>query len=440
MDASLNSVGMARDEALSALERVRHGDQVSEAIQRGATLMDRDRALMTTLVYGVLRHQRYLDAWMKPYLKGPLDPLVRDILRMALFQLQFLDRVPDYAAVNAAVEQTRARAPRAAAMVNAILRRGQAAGPGSLSLGEQYSHPEWLVTRWQERYGPKLESILAADNQVPPLTLRVDLSRVSREAILAHLAELGRDAVPSPYLPEAIRVAGSVWLESFRPFQDGLVTVQDESGMLVAWVLDAKSGDQVLDMAAGLGGKALHVLEKCADVRLTCLDVSRPRLKRLEENLARVHRSQEVTIREQDAVKFAGSHQGLYDRIILDAPCSGLGVLRRRVDARWKKEVRDLPRFHAEQVELLDAAYKAVRYGGVIVYSTCSTEPEETSAVLQEVLARHPDLACEDVRPWLPHPELNNFVQSGALVLAPGDLGMDGFYIARLRVGKESER
>lgn len=440
MDASLNSVGRARDEALKALERVRLGDQVSEAIHKGATLADRDRALMTTLVYGVIRHQRYLDAWMKPYLKGPIQPLVRDILRLAFFQLKFLDRVPDYAAVNAAVEQARMRAPRAAAMVNAILRRGQAGGAGSLSLGEQYSHPEWLVARWQERYGPKLETILERDNQVPPLTLRVDVSRVSRDTILAHLAELGIDAVPSPYLPEAIRVSGSVWLESFRPFQEGLVTVQDESGMLVSWVLDAKAGDQILDMAAGLGGKALHVLETCAEVQLTCLDVSTPRLKRLEENLARVHRTEQVTIREQDAVKFARTHPGSFDRIILDAPCSGLGVLRRRVDARWKKEIQDLPRFHAGQVALLDAAYQAVRYGGVIVYSTCSTEPEETTAVVHEVMARHPDLASDDVRPWLPHPELKNFVQRGSLVLAPGDLGMDGFYIARLRVGKETER
>ncbi|NMP22404.1 16S rRNA (cytosine(967)-C(5))-methyltransferase RsmB [Sulfobacillus harzensis] len=439
MDASVSRAGLARDEALKALARIRQGYPVSDAIQQAKGLPARDRALMATLVYGVLRHLRYLDAWMKPFVRGDLEPEVQDILRMAFYQMGFLDRVPDYAAVNAAVEQTRARAPRAVGMVNAILRRGQSKKPEQLSLGERYSHPDWIVERWQARYGPRLESILEANNAVPPLTLRVDLDRTSRAEVLEELGNLGIDAEPSPYLPEAIRVRGSLWLEDFEPFRRGWVTVQDESGMLVAWVLDAQPGDEVLDMAAGLGGKALHVLERSGGaVRLTCLDISRPRLRRLEENLSRTGRGDQAAIKEANAVQFGNSHQGSFERIILDAPCSGLGVLRRRVDARWKKQANDLPAFHETQVELLDAAWRACRAGGVIVYSTCSTEPEETEAVVDEVLARRPDLRREDVTPYLPHPDLASFVKNGALSLTPGDLGMDGFYIARLRVKKEA--
>ena len=436
MGTQLTSVGIAREEALKALARVRRGAPVSDAIQAGRRVSPQDRALMTQLVYGVLRHQRYLDAWMKPYLRTPLDPDVANILRLAFFQLGFLDRVPAYAVVNAAVEQTKAHQPRAANLVNAILRRGAAHPPEGLSLGEQYSHPDWLVERWRKRYGVRVEDILKADNQVPPLTFRVNLSRTSRAAVLEQLAEMGIQADPSPYLPEAIRVSGAVWLEDLPAFREGLVTVQDESGMLVAWVLDPQPGQLVCDMAAGLGGKAIHALERASDtVRLTALDISEARLARLKENLARTRYQDSVRIVHSPAERYAAQHSGEFDRVILDAPCSGLGVLRRRVDARWKKTEADFSDLAAEQRSLLESAWTLVKRGGIIVYSTCSTEPEETEAVLRGILDRHPDMVKEDVSPYLPHEALGALVEDKALVLAPGDLGMDGFYIARIRVG-----
>lgn len=393
-----------------------------------------DRALTTQLVYGVMRQQRYLDAWIDRFAQGKLESVVRDILRMSFFQLQFLDRIPDYAAVNAAVEETKRTSPKAARLVNAVLRRGmgQAPNPQSLSLGERYSHPDWLVERWASRYGERLEAVLQRDNEVPALMLRVDLQRTTREQVLQELAEMGIVAQASPYLPEAVRATGALWLEDVPSFQEGLVTVQDESGMLVNWVLDAQPGDTVVDMAVGVGGKAIHALERTAGkIRLTGLDISRARLQQFRDNLARTGYTDGVSIVGQAAERFAPGHAGQFDRVILDAPCSGLGVLRRRVDARWSKSVKELKTLSARQEDMLKAAAGLAKPDGVIVYSTCSTEPEETLMVLER--ADSFGIEVEDLTPYLPHRAITAFVHQGVLILAPGDLGMDGFFIARLR-------
>ncbi|MDA8206690.1 MAG: 16S rRNA (cytosine(967)-C(5))-methyltransferase RsmB [Thermaerobacter sp.] len=437
MPSTVTAAGVARDQALAALRRVRRGTPVSEAIAAAETMKSADRALTAQLVYGVLRHRRYLDAWMRPFQRGRLSPDIRDILRLALFQMGWLDRVPAYAAVHAAVEQAKVVQPRAAGLVNAVLRRAQSRppDPDHLSLGERFSHPDWLVERWRARYGPRLVSILEADNRVPPLMLRVNLSRTTRNAVLEELANLGVAAEPSAYLPEAVRVQGSLWLEDLPAFRRGLATVQDESGMLVGWILDPKPGDRIIDMAAGVGGKALHVLERTdGAVRLTGLDVSKPRLALFSENLKRTGYHDRVELAHSAAEGYAAQHRSTYDRIILDAPCSGLGVLRRRVDGRWSKAPDDLRALSARQQELLRAAAELAKpSGGVIVYSTCSAEPEETIEVLERVGPDRLGLVREDVTPFLPHAALRDFVTDGMLTLAPGDLGMDGFFIARLR-------
>lgn len=437
MAPDMTRIGPAREEALQALRRTQRGLSVSDAIQAARPLEASDRALMAQLVYGVLRHRRYLDAWVRPWLRGPLDEVVADILRIGLFQLEFLDRVPSYAAVNAAVEQAKVHKPRAANLVNALLRRAQRERPQGLTLGERYSHPDWLVERWRTRYGDKLETVLAADNEVPPLTVRVNLAATSREAVMDEIRRTGADAQPSPYLPEAVRVSGSIWLEDLEAFQRGWITVQDESGMLVAWILDPMPGDHILDMAAGLGGKALHALEKAPGSLLTALDISAKRLQLLDENLTRTHLGPRVQTVAGPAEDFAAEHPHRFERVILDAPCSGLGVLRRRVDARWTK--RDtFEEMAARQRRLLEAALQTAAPGGVVVYSTCSTEPEETQAVLEGVLKERRDWRRRDVRAFLPHPALAERVEEGCLVLAPGDFGMDGFFIARLEQGGQA--
>ena len=428
--------GQARDGALKALLRIRNGAHVSEALAMELFFGGPDRALATQLVYGVLRQQRYLDAWIGQWRQGRLDPIVREILRVAFFQMEFLDRVPAYAAVHAAVEQAKSRVPGAAGLVNAVLRRGQGKPPlkESLSLGERYSHPDWIVERWARRYGKNLEAVLQADNEVPPLMLRVNLARASRDQVLAQMREAGISAEPSAYLPEAIRVDGALWLEDLAPFKEGLLTVQDESGMLVNWALDAKAGESIIDLAIGVGGKAIHAMERAqGETRLVGLDVSEHRLKLCRDNLARTGFSRKAALVHTSAQEFAPAHEREFDRVILDAPCSGLGVLRRRVDARWRKQAESFGVLCTRQLALVEAARRVVKPGGVIVYSTCSTEPEETRQVARAALKTWPDLFLEDVRPFLPHPTLGTYVKDGCLELAPGDLDMDGFFIVRMR-------
>ncbi len=438
MREGMTGAGPSRSEALKVLERVRQGAGVGDALaQRTAEnpLSAADRALMTQIVHGVLRNQRYLDAWLEPFLRGELEPQVRDILRIALFQIGFLDRVPAYAVVNAAVEQTKSAAPRATGMVNAILRRAPAQKPANMTPGVEFSHPDWLVSRWEARFGPEqTRRILWVDNQVPPLTLRVNLGRMPQESALRALQETGAQVEPSRYVPEAVRVRGSLWLEDIPAFQQGLLTVQDESGMLVTWVLDPQPGEKIVDLTAGLGGKTGHILEKTrGQAQVTAVDMAASRLALLDENIARLGFGASARVVAQDSRVFAEKHPRQFDRVLLDAPCSNLGVLRRRSDARWKKQEGDLAQLARTQVALLEAAVRLAKPGGVVVYSTCSVEPEETTLVVDRVCKNHPEIERESVQDYLPDLAFQDFVVNGALMLVPGDLGMDGFFIARLR-------
>lgn len=429
----MRGAGPARERALAALARVAEGRPVADALKEAVGGLSRaDRALCGQLVYGVLRHRRYLDAWMRPWLRSPITPTVADILRMGLFQLAFLDRVPAYAAVNAAVELAKEQAPRAAGLVNAVLRRAGQRPPEGLPLAVRYSHPDWMVDRWRNAFGARVEDILAQDNAIPPLTLRVRGGAEGVASVLRDVGEQGARAERSPYLPEAVRVDGAFWLEDSPRFRAGGVSVQDESGMLVAYVADPPPASVVLDLAAGLGGKSLHLLERDASLTVVAVDLAESRLSLLKANATRLHLAHRVTVVRDDARRFAREHEAAFSRVLLDAPCSGLGVLRRRVDARWKRRPEDLLALVILQRELIAAAWEAVAPGGALIYSTCSFEPEETDGQVAWAESTLPGLFVESVAPFLPHPALAAAVDRRVLRLFPGDFGMDGFFIARL--------
>lgn len=432
--AYMMGAGPARTEAYWILRRVAQGKPINEALaEHSGRISSRDRQLVTQICYGVLRHRRYLDAWMAPWVRSKLDPEVEDILRMAFFQLGFLDRVPDYAIVHAAVELTKSVQPKAQRLVNAVLRRAMGHRPQQLSLAVAYSHPDWLVERWRKRYGEEVEAILMADNEIPPLTLRVNQLRTSRQAVLHALAAQAVEASASEYLPEAVRVTGSLWLEHFAPYVRGEVSVQDESGMLVAWALAEPATDHmVLDLAAGLGGKSTHLLERWPEASVVAVDRSHARLRGLSANAQRLGLVGRLTAVHDDARHFVQAQDQRYRRIILDAPCSGLGVLRRRVDARWSKRPEDLVGLVALQQTLLEAAWQALAPGGKMVYSTCSVEPEETVDQMAWALSHLPHAQLGSLSERMPSEPLKCRVEEGMLSLVPGDLGMDGFFIAEL--------
>jgi 16S rRNA (cytosine967-C5)-methyltransferase len=285
-------------------------------------------------------------------------------------------------------------------------------------------------TNLREHAEPPVDFI---DNAIPPLTLRVNRQKTSVAAVLAELAQRQTEAEPSAYLPEAIRVTGSLWLEDFPPYRAGQVSVQDESGMLVAFVAHPGQGERVLDMAAGLGGKSTHLLEADPTVKVVAVDRSQRRLAALAQNARRLGVERRLEVVHDDVRHFIGAHEPeAFQTIILDAPCTGLGVLRRRVDGRWKKEASDLNALTRLQRDLLAAAWQGLAPGGGLVYSTCSVEPEETVEQMAWAIDALSGARLDSVASYLPSQALKPAVDQGMLSVFPGQFGMDGFFIARL--------
>jgi 16S rRNA (cytosine967-C5)-methyltransferase len=410
--------GAARRLALSALAAVERGATLPQAMARvdEAAVPREDRRLAVQLAYGVLRHRRLLDWWIDQTARGRVDPVVRNILRLAYFQAAFLSRVPRYAIVHTAVEQTKRVRPGAMGFVNAVLRQGLDRRPEPEDLGVRYSHPDWLVSRWLARWGrAETERILAASNEVAPLTLRV-APPLSAPVIAEQLGAAGVAATVSRWVVGAVRVTGSLWLEDWWWFRAGLVAVQDEASQLVTWVLAPKPGEHILDLAAGLGGKTRHILDWAPGVRVTAVDTRADRLAAFDHPA--------VTPWVADARALPEDWGGRFDRVLLDAPCSNLGVLRRRVDARWHKRPDQLPEWADRQRAMLQEAARVLKVGGVLVYSVCSTEPEETDEVV--AAAERFGLERESPAAWLPPRVPAARLDRSGWLVRPGQEGLDG--------------
>jgi 16S rRNA (cytosine967-C5)-methyltransferase len=329
--------------------------------------------------------------------------------------------------------------PGTAGLANAVLRRLAAGERAPLPdrdsdpagyLAVVHSHPRWLVSRWLDRYGvDEAEQLLAADNEEPSVSVRANAHRI-RAAELAKLLEAeGIASRPGPNGGPVLVLEGGFVASRSPLFRDGLLSLQDEAEASVPALLDIKAGDRVLDLCAAPGGKASQMAERVAPGgRLTAVEIQPGRARALRENL--VHRLRlpgiDVVLADGRAVPFAQP----FDGVLLDAPCTGLGVLRRRADARWRKEESDIARMAALQSTLLDRAGGLTRPGGVLVYSVCSLEPEETDRVVASFLERTPAFRMEDARPYLP----SGFAsQEPVLRATPHRHGTDGVFAARLR-------
>lgn len=380
------------------------------------------------MVLGTLRQQGRLDYALERALQRPLASLpaaIRTVLRMGLYQVWFLDRVPDAAAVHQAVEAAKRHGHEGTArLVNAVLRRLAAEGEppppppdgdpaGHLAV--THSHPRWLVQRWIARWGAEeTRALCAANNVPPPSALRVNLLRTTPEAVAAQLRHRGLQVAPGS-LPEALRVRGTLALR-LDLYREGLVTMQDEGAMAVAHLLAPQPGETVLDGAAGSGIKATHLAELMRNQgRVVALDIQPAKLKALSGHCARLG-IDIVEAHHLDARQAGARFRGRMDRVLVDAPCTGLGVLGRRPEIRWRLTPECIPALAAQQRALLAGVAEAVRPGGVLVYAVCSLEPEEGPEVVEDFLRRHPAFVLEEARLLLPHRH-----------------GTDGFYMARLR-------
>jgi 16S rRNA (cytosine967-C5)-methyltransferase len=438
-------VSQARYEALRILVRVEEdrafADIVLEHALEHARLDPRDAGLCTELVYGTLRWRRHLDWRLGPHLNRPLDkldPWVRSLLRLTAYQLFFLDRVPRWAAVDEAVSlaKLKSRKPGPPEFVNAVLRAlTRATGPPPLpalpieAAAVRCAFPDWIAARWIARYGPtEAEALMLASNERPPTTIRVNTLRMTREALAARLRdEELAETRPTALAPEGLVVERGA-VGRWAAFTEGWCTVQDEASMLVARLLDPQPGEVVVDACAAPGTKATHLAELMRNRgRIVAMDPQAARLKLVGRASSRLG----IHIIEPHlggAAALAGRWRGKCDRVLVDAPCSNLGVLRRNPDVKWRRIEEDLRRLQDKQRTILAAAAAMAKPGGRLVYATCSLEPDENEGVVAALL--------EDGAPWRVDPPDDFPVPpdaAGYIRLFPHVHGTDGFTAIRLR-------
>lgn len=389
---------MPRAQAARAVAAVTgRGITLDEALlQTTGKLQGRDRALAREMAFGVCRRYFELDALLKQLLQRPLkarDEDVRALLLVGLYQLRHM-RVPDHAAVSATVAASvELGKPWARGLTNAVLRACQARGAElweKLDAAQRVAHPRWLLRALEQAWPAQLDELLAANNASPPMTLRVNAARTTRAAWLAQADASGVAARPCRWSPDGAVLAQPMDVALLPGFTAGLVSVQDEGAQLAAALLECAAGERVLDACAAPGGKACHLLEMHPDLALFALDNSPQRLERVQQNLTRLGLA--ATLLCADAADPAAWWDGrFFDRILVDAPCSGTGVIRRHPDIRILRNREQVREAAAVQRAMLRGLWQCLRPGGTLLYVTCSVLPEENEHTVAAFLAETPD-------------------------------------------------
>jgi 16S rRNA (cytosine967-C5)-methyltransferase len=411
---------------------------------------ERDRQLTISMVYGVIRWRTYLDWVLGRFSSHPLSKMKNrtlQALRVGLFQLLFLDRIPGSAAVNETVQALKdMKQPKwLTGFVNGMLRNMErerhnvprpSKNKNELPEAALLSHPEWLIARWQERYGKnQAAAICAANNTQAQLCLRVNTSLTTPSGLLKKLKAAGLNVEPGKFSPTAIRVAGFHGAVTAIPgFSEGMFQVQDEAAQLVTLLLGPlKAGNIYLDACAGLGGKTSHLAQMMpAGSILEASESHAGRVKKLRENLVRLRLEKTVTIIEGTFESLLSARKEIYHGVLLDVPCSGIGVIRRHPDIRWNRNPVDLLRYQEMQTDLLDAAADLVAPAGALVYATCSIEPEENEAVVKKFLEKHHCFKVCGCREVLPESSAALVDSRGFFRTLPGRDDLDGFFAAKL--------
>jgi len=452
----------ARKTALLSLTEWESGDRnidvVLERRLAGAELDARDTALAQNLTYGVIRWKGRLDWVLDQYVKGSLGSLpvpIRNALRLGLYQIDYLDRIPPRAAVNESVELAKEFGHKGTAgLVNAVLRNiltslrpdfpdMQKDPVGHISV--VYSHPRVLVERWIDRYGVEMTVIFCEyNNEVPRLVARANGLAATPPALARALKKEGRETRPGRYFDECLEILTGGDVSGLDSFAAGMMQIQDESTLLAVRLLDPSPGEDIIDMCAAPGGKTTYIAERMlGEGTIKAFDISEARAEKLVSNIRRLSIGN-CSVIKSDAMSEA---EGPADGVLVDAPCTGTGTLGRRVDSRWKfdlharervrADIDELKRMHPRQIfarqvgrqlRLLLKAATLVDVGGRIVYSTCSMEPEENEQVVARFLEKRSDFALEDAADFVP----GMFVDGGFVRVLPQKHAIDGAFAARL--------
>ncbi len=435
----------SRSAALTVLEKCRRGgawsDAVLGSVMDAEGLKGRDRALTAALCYGVMQKRMLLDDVIAQCATLPMqkiEPKVLDILRLAAYQIMEMDRVPTAAAVNSAVTQCRRLGyARAAGFVNAVLRRiSEGAytvpeGRGAEALSVRYSHPLWFVQRMLELLGEEeTELLLQADNAPAPLTLQTNTRKTDTKTLQKALVSQGLDAQAHPYLPDCILLKSGA-VRAIPEFRNGEFYIQDAAARMAVLAAAPQRGQRILDVCAAPGGKSFAAALASGGAEITACDLHENKLSRIRAGAERLGLA-EIGTRALDARQRCEEFAERFDLVIADVPCSGLGVIRKKPDIRYK-EPEALAGLPSIQADILRNVSNYVKPGGTLLYSTCTVLPEENSAVCEAFLADTPSFAADDF--VLPD---GSESRGGMLQLWPQRHGTDGFFIAKMRKWKES--
>jgi 16S rRNA (cytosine967-C5)-methyltransferase len=430
-----------RELALKILNRIEKRDSylnivLNNILNKEKALSSLDRAFITDLVYGVTRHRLRID-WIIGEFSNikKIDTDIMNALRLGIYQLLFLDRVPPSAAINEAVKLVKQHAK---AFVNAVLRnidrnREYIRYPdNSISnISILYSHPEWMVKRWYSRYGPEeTRRICELNNRVPQITIRANKLKINRDDLIEILRKEGmREVSPAKFSKDGIYIRGSGSIERFKSFRDGLFQVQDEASQLISYILSPNLGDRVLDICSAPGGKTTHIAELMGNEgEIYSIDINRNRQLFLKRSCLRLG-IDIVKIIIEDVLSYLDSIKNIkFSKILIDPPCSGLGVLSRNPDIKWRRKEEDIYLLSELQLNIINNVSRFLEKDGIMVYSVCTLEKEENEDIIKKFLEDNKDFILIEVPKWL-----NLFNNNGFFNTLPFIDIMDGFFAACLK-------
>jgi 16S rRNA (cytosine967-C5)-methyltransferase len=436
----MKSRKLARQIIQRVLEEGAYSNLVLSNELNNIDIEDKDKGLITEIVYGTLRRKRTLDVLIGNFVKdiNLIDTTVLNILRVAIYQMYFLDKIPEYAACNEAVEEAKEVSLEASKLVNGILRNyikdeKEIVVPGNRidELAYKFSFQPWMIRLFIKQYGEERSmKLMAGLNETPKVTVRVNEFKAEYDEVYEKLEEIGYNIEDGYACPEAIAIKGGKGIEDNQLFKEGLITVQDESAMLVAPLLDLKEGDKVLDLCAAPGGKTTHIAELLANSgEVLAFDLHENKLSLIEENAKRLGLNN-IVCKAMDATKLNSDYISYGDKVLIDVPCSGLGIIRKKPEIKWNKTRQQLKDLVPIQREIMENAWQYLKPGGTLVYSTCTLNKEENEENLKWFLSKHNDAEIEKIYIG----NNNNFIYNGdgSLTILPND-SMDGFFIGKIK-------
>ena len=444
---NLNLYNGVRGIAVKILNRIdrtdAYLDKILESEIKNSELTGTDKSLLFEIVHGVIRWLGRIDWVLNGFYKGQFSkciPNVKNSMRVALYQILFLDRVPDYAAVNESVEFVKKlQGQKSADLTNAVLRniirnkesiRYPNPDEDIVSyFSAYYSHPSWLVKRWINRYGEEFtKDLLIANNSKPNMTLRVNNLKTTLEELKALLDNLNLNYSISKYFPNFLKLSKLTNIQDWEYFSKGYFAIQDESTAISCNVLAPKPGMRTLDLCAAPGGKTAYLAELMKNEgEIIAIDKFDSRLKILEKNLNRLGVKNVKSI-AVDALEYQDDK--LFDRVLIDAPCTGFGTLTKKPDIKWKKDLSDIRRITKTQMALLEKGASLLKPGGIVVYSTCTIEPEENIDVVNQFLESHRNFQLMSLKNELDDSLVNS---SGIVQTYPNINQMDGAFAAKIK-------